>query len=199
MPCNGRADVPPCFNEARRESPGSPRVGARRRAARAGFNEARRESPGSQLERLIDGSSKRLASMRPGANRRDHSPSKALTDAPSSCFNEARRESPGSPAGLGVSLIQFIHASMRPGANRRDHRFSVVMLLRPIGASMRPGANRRDHGPDTGCHTISSCAALCERSPNVLTASPTEPLKPDTIRYRHWSARSAGAAPATGR
>ena len=36
--------------------------------------------------------------------------------------------------------------------------------------------------------------ALCERSPNVLTASPTEPLKPDTIRYRHWSARSAGAA-----
>ena len=59
-------------------------------------------------------------------------------------------------------------------------------------ASMRPGANRRDHGPDTGCHTISSCAALCERSPNVLTASPAEPLNPTLIRYRHWSARSAG-------
>ena len=57
---------------------------------------------------------------------------------------------------------------------------------------MRPGANRRDHGPDTGCHTISSCAALCERSPNVLTASPAEPLNPTLIRYRHWSARSAG-------
>ena len=78
-------------------------------------------------------------------------------------------------------------ASMRPGANRRDHMASIV-----ADASMRPGANRRDHGPDTGCHTISSCAALCERSPNVLTASPAEPLNPTLIRYRHWSARSAG-------
>ena len=65
-----------------------------------------------------------------------------------------------------------------------------------FAVSMRPGANRQDHGPDTGCHTISSCAALCQRSPNVLTASPTEPLKPDTIRYRHWSAQGPLKAPA---
>ena len=93
------------------------------------------------------------ASMRPGANRRDHGPRTSTSPETAPSFNEARRESPGS---------------RRAGDGR---------LWNGKRASMRPGANRRDHGPDTGCHTISSCAALCERSPNVLTASPTEPLE----------------------
>ena len=85
------------FNEARRESPGSPlskvcfRVNPDMR-----FNEARRESPGSPLLRLGD-ADLGVASMRPGANRRDHA-------------TRARRQAE-----------TLDDASMRPGANRRDH------------------------------------------------------------------------------
>ena len=61
------------FNEARREAPGSPlskvcfRVNPDMR-----FNEARRESPGSRLPNDDQARRANIASMRPGANRRDH-------------------------------------------------------------------------------------------------------------------------------
>ena len=180
------------------------------------FNEARREAPGSQ--HLTGGVLQRLtASMRPGAKRRDHADcprAGAVPELFASMRPGAKRRDHRHRRAAGAGDNP---ASMRPGAKRRDHarvhahvharlsrasmrpgaKITAPSSRRPRRLSMRPGAKRRDHGPDTGCHTISSCAALCERSPNVLTASPTEPLKPDTIRYRHWSARSAGAAPPT--
>ena len=91
------------------------------------------------------------------------------------CFNEARRESPGSP--------------------RCEVDGKVVGWGFNEARRESPGSRTRYRMP----HHKQLRSTRCERSPNVLTASPTEPLKPDTIRYRHWSARSAGAAPATGR
>ena len=73
----------------------SPTTGACRMRAR--FNEARRESPGSHTAKHTAAGFSRAASMRPGANRRDHLRPLACEDA------------------------GFSHASMRPGANRRDH------------------------------------------------------------------------------
>ena len=120
---------------------------------RTRFNEARREAPGSHA---YPGApwSRGQASMRPGAKRRDHGPYNVHVRYTVACFNEARREAPGSQGRIAVWHEADPHASMRPGAKRRDH------------------------GPDTGCHTISSCAALCERSPNVLAATPEGAAEP---------------------
>ena len=62
-------------------------------------------------------------------------------------------------------------------------------------------------GPDSD-----EAPAVLDRLPGYTPAATVRPapaapparrdhpaLKPDTIRYRHWSAHSAGAAPATGR
>ena len=97
----------------RRRGPPAPRL---RR-----FNEARRESPGSRLHRRRRLVQRNHASMRPGANRRDHLTATPIWCGLSRSFNEARRESPGSrrPAEQREQLP--VAASMRPGANRRDH------------------------------------------------------------------------------
>ena len=84
------------FNEARRESPGSRLLDKLSDLLFVRFNEARRESPGSQRRRAGVPEHRVYASMRPGANRRDHASSISCR----TCFSSA---------------------SMRPGANRRDH------------------------------------------------------------------------------
>ena len=65
-----------CFNEARREAPGSTlRATVPCSRLRTRFNEARRESPGSRVNRRDHPWAQGvLASMRPGAKRRDHGP-----------------------------------------------------------------------------------------------------------------------------
>ena len=92
------------------------------------FNEARRESPGSPIDRIVRFTLVPIASMRPGANRRDH-PGVTLEQAyaASMGFNEARRESPGSPDPMQDATPEaFAHhlASARqqpPPTAKRSH------------------------------------------------------------------------------
>ena len=101
-----------------------------------------------------------VASMRPGANRRDQPPAWTWLSISATGFNEARRESPGSGSEAGPQGdVHGDLASMRPGANRRDQgrqRCPYFVLIEP--ASMRPGANRRDQGLFARYRSVDRCA-----------------------------------------
>ena len=88
----------------------------------------------------------RLASMRPGAIRRDQCPDVRAGPPQSSCFNVARRDSPGSAGARRAGLCKPHSASMRPGANRRDQTRTIVSQpVKPFfELQCGPGAIRRD-------------------------------------------------------
>ena len=121
---------------------------------RSCFNEARRESPGSVYRSGDANSTGTRASMRPGANRRDQPSSRCQRTRRSVSFNEARRESPGS-APTGAASFPAI--STRFNEARRESPGSVgLQFHRGIDgslASMRPGANRRDQEMSAACCT----------------------------------------------